>query len=149
MESDALLPRWLSDPELLAHLPERINFDTFVEDLRARLGPILPFKAELYHHFCPGIYVREYRAKAGTIDMSRVHLTVHPYAVTMGAVVVWTRDGQRDLLRAPYFGITTEGTQRVLLVVEDLVWMTFHANPDDCHDPDEIVRRVTAEVNPT
>lgn len=96
---------------------------------------------ELRHIFTPGLYLREYSAKANTLVVSRTHKTDHPFIVSKGVVSVWI-DGVETLIKAPYSGITKAGTRRVLFVWEDLIWTTIHANPDNLNE-DEIVEAVT------
>lgn len=140
-------PALIDDEIWLEGLPDEMTpeqFDGFEVELRERFGQGLnPYQAELFHHFTPGLYVREYRARAGTIHLSKIHTTTHPFVVTFGSVIVWTRGGGREWIKAPHFGLTVPDTQRVLLVAEDLIWMTFHPNPDNLTDPDEIVGRLT------
>lgn len=98
---------------------------------------------ELRHIFTPGLYVREYSAKANTLVVSRTHKTDHPFIVSKGVVSVWI-DGVETIIEAPYSGITKAGTRRVLFVHEDLIWTTIHANPDNLTE-DEMVALVTEE----
>jgi hypothetical protein len=44
---------------------------------------------------------------------------------------------------APHVGITSPGTRRALIALEDTVWMTIHANPENCTDPDEIAEQIS------
>lgn len=136
----------LSDRALLRRLPRAIDFAAFEAELRERITPggdLSGYAGEVTHHFRPGFYVREYRARAGSIHLSRTHKMRHPFRITQGRVAVWTKGAGVEMLRAVHTGITEPGTQRILLVVEDLIWTTFHANPDNLSDPDEIMRRVT------
>ena len=79
------------------------------------------------HHFTPGLYIREIFMPAGSILTSRIHKTEHPYIITKGKVIVRI-DGQSSMeLAAPHFGITKPGTRRLLFILEDTTWLTFHA----------------------
>jgi hypothetical protein len=46
-------------------------------------------------------------------------------------------------VEAPYFGITEPGTRRVLVMLEDTVWTTFHAT--ELTDPEEIAKAILVE----
>ena len=59
--------------------------------------------------------------------VSHIHLTAHPFVVLSGIVMVWTREKGVETLTGGYLGITAPGTQRILYIVEDTVWVTFHA----------------------
>jgi hypothetical protein len=49
-------------------------------------------------------------------------------------------------IQAPHFGITEPGTRRVILVLEDLLWVTVHAmTPEERDEPDEAVRLAMIE----
>jgi hypothetical protein len=41
--------------------------------------------------------------------------------------MVWTREKGVETLTGGYLGITAPGTQRILYIVQDTVWVTFHA----------------------
>lgn len=92
------------------------------------------------HLFTPGLYAREVRVKAGTLVVTKVHLTEHPFVVSQGVILVVTAAGEQLRVEAPYTGVTKAGTRRVGYVVEDAVWTTFHAT--DLTDPDEIERTI-------
>lgn len=79
------------------------------------------------HHFTPGLYCREIHMPAGTMATSMEHKTEHPFILSAGVVEVIDSHGNAELLQAPHFGITKPGTKRVLRVLADAVWTTFHA----------------------
>lgn len=87
------------------------------------------------HRFTPGLYIREIFMPAGTVLTSKIHKTEHPFAVLCGEVEVFT-DGGIELIVAPHMGITKPGTRRVLRIIKDTVWVTFHATQKT--DPAEI-----------
>jgi len=100
----------------------------------------------LVHSFTPGIYIRQIFIPAGAMITSRVHKTEHHFIILKGVIVV--KSGTEDVVyRAPYMGITDPGTRRALLAIEDTVWATIHANPDDITDPDVIVETITDAAN--
>jgi hypothetical protein len=76
---------------------------------------------------CGGMYTREIFMPAGAWVVSHIHLTAHPFVVLSGIVMVWTREKGVETLTGGYLGITAPGTQRILYIVEDTVWATFHA----------------------
>jgi len=75
-----------------------------------------------------GMYMREIFMPAGSLIVSKIHNTQHPYVVLEGAAMVWNGvDGVEPvLLQAGHVGITEPGTRRVLYIVEDCRWITFH-----------------------
>lgn len=86
-----------------------------------------PIDLPLEHVFTPGLYARTIRMPKGALVTSKIHKTEHPFVITQGKVVVWTEDEGAKLITAPYQGVTKPGTRRVLYVVEDTVWTTYHA----------------------
>lgn len=95
------------------------------------------------HRFTPGIYAREMFLPAGTLAVSLVHKTEHPFVVSKGKLRVWTeREGVKEI-SAPFIGVTKPGTRRVVLVLEDAIWTTFHATK--LKDPEKIGRKITSD----
>jgi len=97
-----------------------------VDCLQAALGKLPAVECPLLHRFTPGLYTREIFMPAGTMVVSRIHKTEHPYAVLAGRALVWTADAGVVEIKAGHIGITTPGTRRVLLIAEDCRWVTFH-----------------------
>ena len=75
--------------------------------------------------------------------LERVYLTEHPFIVSAGCVSVLNDEGKWETIRAPFTGVTKPCTRRVIVVHEDTIWTTCHANPENETDPDKIVREVT------
>ena len=84
----------------------------------------------LTHRFTPGMYVREIFMPAGAILTSKIHKTEHPFVVSAGRVKVLVENGEWMEIVAPYTGITKAGTRRLLVVLEDTVWTTFHVTEE-------------------
>lgn len=104
-------------------------------------GPVPVIDLPLVHRFTPGMYIREIHMPAGTLATSKTHKVRHPYTILSGSVSVFI-PGNSDLIHidAPFFGITEAGTRRLLYVHSDCVWITFHPNPGNLTDLDEIER---------
>ncbi len=84
----------------------------------------------LRHIFTEGLYAREITMYAESRLTSKIHLTDHQFIVSKGRVLVYN-GGEEIEIVAPYHGITKAGTRRVLYVLEDTIWTTFHANPNN------------------
>jgi hypothetical protein len=80
----------------------------------------------LIHQFVPGMYIREIFMPAGILVTSMIHNTNHPFFVMEGKVSVYSDNDGEQLIEAPYRGITTPGTRRVLFIHEDTIWVTVH-----------------------
>lgn len=77
--------------------------------------------------FTPGIYARTIEMPKDSFVISEIHKTEHPFVITRGVVDVWTEETGIIRLTAPHFGITKPNTRRMLVIIEDCVWTTFHA----------------------
>jgi hypothetical protein len=94
------------------------------------------------HRFTSGLYIREIFNPAGTLITTRIHKTEHPYVVLKGKASVFVPGEGVKHITAPYMGITKPGTRRVIFVHEDVIWVTFHPNPDNTQDLDAIEERL-------
>lgn len=104
----------------------------------------LPFDNR--HDFCPGIYARTIFMPAGMVAISKIHKTQHFFVVVKGSCTVVDSHGNRQLIEAPYMGVTMPGTERALHIHEDCIWTCFHPNPTDLTDPEEIGKQILAET---
>jgi hypothetical protein len=119
-------------------------------------GELVPVTGELRHHFSQctfdphfQLYARELTMPAGALIVSEIHATLHQFVISKGRVKVMYPSGDVEEYAAPYHGTTTPGTQRILNVIEETVWTTFHIVPAAMTDPDEIKRSIIVErINP-
>lgn len=119
---------------------DKLKYD-FIEAANAARPQVdLP----LVHRFTPGMYIREIHMPAGVLVTSAMHKTEHPFILSKGSVLVWKVGEQPVRLTAPHTGITAAGTQRLLYIEEDAVWITCHTNPTDTQDIEEIDKRLVA-----
>ena len=104
----------------------RENDDRLDELELAMLENCEPVHCLTTHMFTDGMYIREIFMPAGSLITSKVHKTEHPYIVSYGKVAVSIDGDDWDEITAPYTGITKPGTRRVLYILEDCIWTTFH-----------------------
>jgi len=84
----------------------------------------------LYHHFAPGIYMRELHIPAGVYTTGKIHKTTHWGMLLKGARYMATESGIITI-RAPYKTKIERGSKAAFYTFEDSIWMTVHPNPDD------------------
>lgn len=84
----------------------------------------------LKHHFAPGLYMREIFMPADTVVIGRIHKTEHFNILVKGSCLIVNDDGTRDVLRAPMVFVSKAGVQKVLLILEDTIWMTTHVTDE-------------------
>lgn len=121
--------------------PARSETQRRVDCVQHALGKLPPVECPLVHRFTPGLYVREILMPKGTGIVSRVHKTEHPYVVLAGRARVWTEEQGVVELSAGAVGITKPGTRRVLYILEDCRWLTFH--PTQETDLDKLQAELT------
>lgn len=97
----------------------------------------------LKHYFSKGMYVREIFMPKGALVIGKIHRTEHPNVVSKGRLMVASERDVR-MVEAPYLYISQPGIQKVLLILEDTVWSTFHANPSDERDIDKLEAELAA-----
>lgn len=122
-------------PDVLGSVRGRVDL------LQHELGKLPQADLPLHHFFTPGLYSREIFMPAGSMIVSRIHKTTHPFVISMGHVAVWTEEGGMVELRAPHTGITRPGTRRILYTFEDTIWTTFHVTPET--DLDKLQEELT------
>jgi|SRR5690242_1304995 len=99
-----------------------------IDEAEAILVQLPKVECPLKHSFTPGLYIREIFMPAGTLLTTKIHNTTHPFVVSKGEVNVFM-DGEMVHIEAPYQGVTKPGTQRVIYVLQDCIWTTFHPLP--------------------
>lgn len=96
-----------------------------------------PVECPLIHRFTKGMYIREIFMPKDSLITSKIHNTNHPFVVSQGAVAVAIDGDNWQEIQAPYTGITQAGTRRVLIILEDTTWITFHPLPYITGDENE------------
>ena len=79
----------------------------------------------LQHKFVDGMYIREIFTPKGQIFTTAIHKKDHMYFFMKGDLSILSEDGIKRI-KAPYYGITTAGTKRIVYVHEDTIWITVH-----------------------
>ena len=81
------------------------------------------------HYFSPGVYMREITMPAGMTGVGHVHRHRHMNIALTGRSLV-TIDGVTTEIVAPFIFESMPGAQKAFHVIEDLRWITIHANPN-------------------
>lgn len=108
------------------HIPTREAVVRLIDHMRTMEQTECPLK----HHFSPGVYLREIFMPAGTVVVGRVHKTEHFNILVQGACLIVHDDGTREELRAPRVFVSKAGVQKVLYILEDMIWMTTHPSEE-------------------
>jgi len=107
------------------------------------VGEELEALCPTHHDFFDGMYMREIFMPKGTLVVSKIHKTNHPYFVMTGKCKVLTENGV-ETITAPYVGGTVAGTQRILYMLEDTNWLTVHATEET--DLEKIEEQIIAKT---
>lgn len=89
---------------------------------------------EAIHRFQEGIYLRETTLPANSWCVGYRHkFPCHNFVLTGRAKVY--ANGVVHEITAPYFFRSEAGVAKILIVFEEMRWITVHANPDNEMDP--------------
>lgn len=102
------------------------SWNNYVDKIEAMMATLPIEDFETKHRFADGMYIREIFMPKGSMVVSNIHKTKHPFTILQGKVRVRTHLGA-ETLEAPYMGVTVPGTRRILHMEEDTRWATFHA----------------------
>ena len=117
-----------------------------IDELEAALlGNFETVDCPVTHRFTEGMYIREIFMPKGSVVTSLIHKTNHPFFILKGKVSVFSENDGKQLLEAPYVGITTPNTRRVLKIHEDCIWATCH--PTDIQPKDNSEESILEAVN--
>lgn len=102
--------------------------DEIMDSIEAAMIANLPqVDCPVAHLFTPNLYVREIFMAKDTLVTSKIHKSTHPFTISKGKVAVSIDGGKWEVLEAPYTSVTLPGTRRLLYIIEDCVWSTYHA----------------------
>lgn len=96
------------------------------------------------HHFCAGMYAREFHLPAGGIAVGKQHAKESFFLLVSGEAAFSVEDGSVQQICAPYMAITQPGSKRVVWALTDTLFLTFHPNPDDERDLIQLEQRYIA-----
>ena len=103
--------------------------------------------ARVTHHFAEGVYVRAIYLPKGIILTSKIHRYGCVNIMARGHVRTVTTTQTEEVVEV-YKGFAifsgTPGMKRAMVVLEDTVWITVHANPDNERDLEKLEARFIA-----
>ena len=98
---------------------------------------------EIINEFTNGVYMRRMDVLKDTIIIGAIHKELHSWFLMHGVVKVADAESI-NYYQAPCYTISKPGTQRVIEVIEDAIWINIHSNPDNEKDLDKIEERLFA-----
>ena len=119
-----------------------------IQALPTQGAPIIQITAEhcpVRHHFAPHSYGREMQLPQGAVVVGKIHKHAHVNVISQGRVRVFTEGEGALELQAPLTFVSSPGTKRVVEVLEDTVWTTFHV-VDIAHPTESDLPAIEQEV---
>ena len=91
----------------------------------------------LFHDFCKGIYARTILIPAGTMLTGAVHKDECFFLIRSGCIII-TTDKEPIKAESGFMALSMAGSKRAGFALVDTLVTTFHANPEELREPDEI-----------
>jgi len=99
----------------------------------------------LTHSFSDGVYIREMSMLKDSVGIGKIHNRSHTWFLMKGKLRIATEDGIATY-SAPTYVNASSGAKRVIIALEDSVFVNVHPNPDNITDTDELERILTCET---
>lgn len=99
----------------------------------------------LTHSFSDGVYIREMSMLEGGIVIGKIHNRSHTWFLMKGKLKIANEDGVATY-SAPTYVNAKSGAKRVIIALEDSVFVNVHPNPDNITNIDELERILTCET---
>lgn len=93
------------------------------------------FKIE--HEFADQLYMRKMHMPANSVVVSAVHHTEHFWFLLKGTIFV-TSDGEEVKHIAPCYTKSIKGAKRLIIAVEDALFINVHKNPTNTQELKEV-----------
>lgn len=114
----------------VVEIPTGLTHAQKIAFLVRELGTREQVECPLKHYFAPGVYLREIFMPAGTIVIGKIHKTEHFNLIERGSCFILHPDGSHEKLIAPSVFVSKAGVQKVLYILEDMVWRTIHVSAE-------------------
>jgi hypothetical protein len=114
----------------------RASVSAFEDIIKSHPDAITPMefnKGRLFHHFMPGVYLRELHIPADMITTGMIHK--HPCLCILAKGKRRTLvNGALETVTAPHIQLTPAGFKRVSYTIEAAVFITVHENQTNSRD---------------
>jgi quercetin dioxygenase-like cupin family protein len=136
----------ITAPEATRVLAEAIPAELSRRDIEKFsdfLATLPQYSGETFHHFGDKVYVREYRMKADTVVIGKIHARDHVFVVVAGDVTATIDSGAMQRVQAPYTVTAPAGIKRMVIAHTDAVILNVHGNEDNTRDLAVLEKRLT------
>lgn len=117
-------------PDLVTSVPMELSEPNDLDQIHEIMKGMEVIEVEPQHTFTPGLYCRRLVMPAGSRWLSKIHKHQHPFVILRGSCDVYQKETGWMRMSGPYFGITEPGTRRLLRIIEETDWITFHVTEE-------------------
>lgn len=130
--------------ETITTIPAPISYHEMIDLCEVEIAKLPPVELPVKYSFrvIDGVRmcVRTIFMPAGTIVTSKEHRYRHNYFISEGSCLVGTQQEGMMLLIAPFYGVTEPGTRRLIRVLTNCLWTTYH--PTDKTTIEEVEQEI-------
>lgn len=109
-----------------------------LEALIPAIMPEIPAEELTSHYFCEGLYGRRMDLPKGAVLVGKVHKEENFFVLMKGRMVIYTEQGDRVEIKAPFIAVSKPGTKRAGYALTNCTVMNFHANPKNEEDLEQL-----------
>lgn len=91
----------------------------------------------LTHSFADGIYIREIFHPKGMFVIGKIHKLHHSFFLIKGKILLYSETGVEEI-QAPFYGTASAGTKRLVVALEDTVFVNVFPNPSNLKEIDKL-----------
>ena len=99
------------------------------------------------HDFCDGLYARTVVVPKDAIVTGSVHSKDNFFVIRAGSAVIYTPNGPQ-LFHAGHMGISPKGHKIGGYALSEVIFTTFHSNPENDKDLEILWNKYTIEPTP-
>ena len=99
----------------------------------------------LTRSFSEGVYIREMSMLKGGVVIGKIHNKSHTWFLMKGKLKIANEDGVVTY-SAPTYVNASAGAKRVIMAIEDSVFVNVHPNPKNLRDTKKLEEMLTCET---
>ena len=123
-----------------------LDFQSMLIDNADEVDIVTHQDSELFplkHTFADGIYVRQMSMRPGSVVVGAIHKHLHVWFLLTGKVII-NNNGEKIEHIAPCYTVSKPGSQRIILALEDSIFVNVHKNPTNTQDVSELEKQIVS-----
>jgi len=96
-----------------------------IKRLQSEISEMPQPELETEHYFSGGMYCRKLIAPAGLLVVGKIHKKDHFFMCAKGQIIAWSENGMVTMNAGDVL-CSKAGTKRVILAVNDSIYINFH-----------------------